>query len=213
MIVIFNGPPGSGKDEAAYFYKHNLDFHSLSFKHILFKETIKYFNVSKEWFMDDYNNREKKELKEELLGNRSRREAMIYTSEEVIKPNHGKDFFGRQVAKEIQDGVDYVISDGGFVEELIPLIDRVGSNNIILVQLTRDGCNYSSDSRRYFNGNLIKEYVLGHSTRIENKYILNNEPNMLTYRIHNNGTLQEFHNTLKLLYVEIIARLYGKNYE
>lgn len=210
MIVIFNGPPGSGKDEAASFYKNSFAFSSLSFKHVLFKETIKHFGVTHQWFMDGYNDRDIKERKEEVLGNRSRREAMIYMSEEVIKPNYGKDFFGRQVANEIEDGVHYAISDGGFVEELVPLIERVGRKNIVIVQLTREGCSYSTDSRRYFNGTLEREYVLGKRTEIENEYVLQNELNLLTYRIHNNGTIKEFRDTLLRLRINIEDKLYGE---
>ena len=39
MIVIFNGPPASGKDEAASLYKEKYGFGNLSFKYQLFKET------------------------------------------------------------------------------------------------------------------------------------------------------------------------------
>lgn len=208
MIVIFNGPPGSGKDEAASLFKHTFAWDHLSFKHVLFRETIKHFGVTKEWFMDGYNNRETKEKKEVELGNRSRREAMIYMSEEVIKPTYGKDFFGRQVAAEIVDGRHYAISDGGFVEELVPLVERVGNKNIILVQLTREGCSYSNDSRRYFNGTLEKEYVLGKRTEIENQYVLANESNLSTFRIHNNGTINEFRKTLVDLRLDIQDKIY-----
>ena len=210
MIVIFNGPPGSGKDEAASLYKRELGFHSLSFKHVLFKETIKHFGVSEEWFMEGYNDREQKEKKEHSLGNRSRREAMIYMSEEVIKPNHGKDFFGVQVASEIKKSVNYAISDGGFVEELVPLVNKVGNKNIVIVQLTRDNCSYSSDSRRYFNGKLELEYVLGHKTEIENEYVLDNEKNLLTYRIHNNSSIAQFYDALKDVYSDIRKNHHAK---
>ena len=60
MIVIFNGPPASGKDEAASLYKENFGFGNLSFKYQLFKETVKYFDVDERWFMEGYNNREMK---------------------------------------------------------------------------------------------------------------------------------------------------------
>jgi len=196
LIVIFNGPPGSGKDAAASYFK-KLGFKHLSFKHVLFRETAREFDVSYNWFMDDYDNREVKERPEERLRGLSRREALIYTSEEVIKPRYGKDFFGVCVAKEVRDDVDYCISDGGFVEELVPLINRVGADNIILVQLTREGCDYSSDSRRYFNGNLVKEYVIGESTPIIKEHVLAHEFPIRTYRVHNNGSLTEFHHALK----------------
>lgn len=196
MIIIFNGPPGSGKDEAASYFKQ-LGFKHLSFKHVLFRETAREFDVSYNWFMDDYDNREVKERPEERLRGLSRREALIYTSEEVIKPRYGKDFFGVCVAKEVRDDVNYCISDGGFVEELIPIINKIGTENIVLVQLTRDGCDYSADSRRYFDGNLVKEYVLNHQTPIKKQHVLPHKFTINTYRVHNNGAIKDFHGVLQ----------------
>lgn len=199
MIIIFNGPPGSGKDEAASYFK-NRGFKHLSFKYVLFKETVEYFGVSYEWFMENYDDRSIKERPEKPLRGMSRREALIHVSEEVIKPVEGLDFFGRCVAEEIEDGKDYVVSDGGFIEELTPIINKIGTENIVLVQLTRDGCDYSADSRRYFDGNLIKEYVLNHQTPIKKQHVLPHKFTIKTYRIHNNSTVKDFHGVLQEIY-------------
>ena len=203
MIVIFNGPPGSGKDEAASLYKENFGFGNLSFKYQLFKETIDFFKVDKDWFMQGYDDREQKEVVEHALGDHSRREAMIHVSENVMKPKKGLDYFGKLVAEEIEDDVHYAVADGGFVEELKPLIERVGSENIVIVQITREGHDYSSDSRRYFNGNLIKEITINHETDIDSAYVLNEEIDVKTYRIHNNGSVRNFHSALTDIYNEI----------
>jgi hypothetical protein len=200
MIVLFNGPPGSGKDFAADYYK-KLGFKHLSFKYQLYKEVIKYFDVDEQWFMEGYNNRNTKELPSALLNNMSRREAMIYVSEKVIKPKKGLDYFGTMVAEEINLDKNYAISDGGFVHELIPVLEKVGTDNFILVQLTREGHDFSSDSRRYFKGNTPHyEYVLGKRTPIDNNYILPQGFNVKTYRIHNNSTLEDFESALEDIY-------------
>ena len=201
MIILFNGPPRAGKDLSADFFKEK-GFKHLSFKYQLYKETVKYFNVDYHWFMDGYNNREIKEMPTSLLGGFSRREAMIYVSEKKIKPRHGLDYFGKQVADEIDLTEDYCISDGGFVDELIPVINKIGSDNFVLVQLTRDGCDYSTDSRRYFNGNVIEEHVIRNSTRIERQYILPHKFDVRTYRVHNNGTIEEFNEVLEKIYMK-----------
>lgn len=203
MIVIFNGPPGSGKDEAASLYKEMYGFKALSFKHQLFKETIEFFGVDKEWFMKGYNDRDQKEVVEHALGDHSRREAMIHVSENVIKPKKGLDHFGKLVAEEIEDGINYAVADGGFVEELRPLVERVGAENVVIVQITRDGHDYSSDSRRYFNGNLIKEYTIQFETPIDSAYVLKEEFDVNTYRIHNNGSVRNFHSILTDIYNEL----------
>ena len=203
MIVIFNGPPGSGKDEAASYFKENFGFGNLSFKLQLFRETMKHFNVNEDWFMEGYNDREQKEKQCDALDGMSRREAMIYISEEILKPKHGKAYFGECVAGEIEDDMNYAIADGGFVEELEPLVERVGANNIVIVQLVREGHDYSSDSRRYFNGKLIKEYTINGMTSIDKQYVLPEELSINTYRIHNNGSIRNFHDVLNNIFEEL----------
>ena len=199
MIVIFNGPPGTGKDEACLYFK-KLGYKHLSFKEELFKETFKFFGVQKDWFMEGYNDRSIKERQVPQLKidgqPLSRRDAMIYVSEKHIKPKYGKEYFGLKLAEQIQSGYHYCVSDGGFEEELTPVINKIGADKVILVQLTRDGCDFSSDSRKYFNGNLVQEFVLRKETSISNFHILSKKFDIRTYRVHNNGTIQEFHSVL-----------------
>jgi hypothetical protein len=200
LIVIFNGPPGSGKDAGASYFKRNYSFKHLSFKHVLFRETVAHYGVDLDWFLHQYDDREVKERKEAALGGLSRREALINVSENIVKPQKGSDYYGRCVAAEVQDGRNYSISGGGFAEELIPLINRVGTDNIVLVQLARDGCDYSSDSRRYLNGRLVREFTIVKQTQISNDHILPHKFDVDTYRIHNNGNLEQFHRVLQQLY-------------
>ena len=204
MIVIFNGPPASGKDEAASLYKEKYGFGNLSFKYQLFKETIKHFDVDERWFMEGYKDRSQKEKAEFALQGMSRREAMIHVSEDIIKPKKGLDYFGKSVAEEIEDGNNYALADGGFVEELEPIIEKVGAENIVIVQLTREGCDYSSDSRKYFNGRLINEWAVGSKTAIDNAYVLKEEMDIKTYRVHNNGSLHNLHDALESIHDEIL---------
>ncbi len=205
MIVIFNGPPGSGKDEAAAFFKRR-GFAHLSFKHHLFRETIKEFDVDTIWFMDGFNNRDLKEVPEEDLRGMSRRQAMIHTSEEIVKPKYGKSYFGDQVASQVEYNEKYAISDGGFVEEIEPLLDKVGEENVILVQLVREGCSYRSDSRRYFNGSVFKTFVNGFKSKFEEEYVQEVELPVLTYRIYNNGDLSDLHRSLEEIYELVIGK-------
>ena len=213
MIILFNGPPRSGKDAAADFFKER-GFKHLSFKYQLYKETIRYFDVNEQWFMTRYKNRQEKEVPSALLGHMSCREAMIYVSEQVIKPKRGLDYFGKQVANEIDLNKDYCISDGGFIDELIPVINTVGSKNFVLVQLTREGCDYSTDSRRYFDGNIIQEFINEKETKINKKYVLPHKFEVDTYRIHNNGSLKDFYNALNSIYLkEVNVRQKDRKYQ
>lgn len=200
MIFITNGAPGTGKDESCSYLK-SLGYKHLSFKYELFIETFRQFNVSKEWFMQGYNDQKIKERYEEKLG-MSRREAMIHTSENIVKPKLGKDFFGIQVANQLCLGRNYCCSDGGFVEEILPIINKLGKKNVIILQLTREGCDFSSDSRRYFNGNILEDFIIDKKTMpIESEVLQYKFPTKM-FRIHNNGSIDQLHEVLKLIVIK-----------
>lgn len=99
----------------------------------------------------------------------SPREALIYTSELVYKPKYGKDYFGKCAAESLSEGVLNVFSDGGFKEEIIPLIDKVGYTNITLVHLYRKHTSFAGDSREYIHD------VVG----------------IIPVEVHNNSTIEE----------------------
>lgn len=203
MIIVFNGPPGTGKDEACLYFTE-LGFKHLSFKEELFKETLKFFGVSNGWFMKGYNDRSVKEAPAPQLKvngvSLSRRDAMIYVSEKYIKPKYGEDYFGVQASKHIETGFNYCFSDGGFVSELIPIINKVGADNICIIQLTRDGCDFSSDSRRYFDGEMVEEYTITKKTEVSKSHILPQKFPIRTYRIHNNGNIEQFKSVLQKIH-------------
>ena len=206
MIIIFNGPPAAGKDEATVQFTSR-GFHHLSFKEVLIEETVKFFGTTMEWFMKDYDNRAMKEKAAVELKGLSRREALIHVSEDVIKPKFGKDFFGVKVAEKIDPDKNYAISDGGFSEEIIPIMEKIEPSEIILVQLLRDGCSYSGDSRKYFNGDVFKEYVIGSTTPIHQEDLLPEKLPLYTFRIHNNGSLYEFHQSLTEIHAFTKSRM------
>lgn len=201
MIFVTNGPPGSGKDAASEYYVEKHSFIHRTFKYELFKQTFKHFGVSEEWFMDGYNDRVKKELPETFLIGRSRREALIHVAEDIIKPNFGSDYFGKQAASNIELPGKYCFSDSGFSSELQPLINKFGTGKACLIQILRDGCDYSKDSRNYLHGVLQEEYVNGHKTEYDFGPKKERFP-IRMYRIHNNGTLQELYECLEKIYVK-----------
>ena len=209
VIIVFNGPPGSGKDQACDVLSKTSSFAHLSFKEQLFKETFKYFGVSKGWFMKGYNDRSVKEMPVPQLkvnGKKlSRRQAMIHVSENYLKPKYGKSIFGDKLVSEMC-GKDQTIcvSDGGFSEELQPIINRFGIDDLIVVQLTREGCNFSGDSRRYLQGNLVDQFILGHETFIDSQYIIDLNIEVPTYRIHNNDSVERFNQTVLKVYKKAI---------
>lgn len=147
-VIIFNGPPGSGKDEACNYMLGVFNCVHMMFKDKLFELVLAIYNVDHEEFFELYNNRETKEEPTCLLRGESPRSAMIKVSEEIIKPNLGKDYFGLAAAENMPTHGMVVFSDGGFDEELGPVYDEC-DGNMYIVRLHRDGCNYDNDSRSY----------------------------------------------------------------
>lgn len=210
MYVIFNGPPGSGKDEACHFLKANYGFKHLQLKYQLFIDTAQYYGVSIEWFMNDYNDRTLKELPRDELNGLSKRQALIHVSENVMKPKFGKDYYGQVTAEKVDRVSSYCFSDGGFIEEIIPIINTVGQEKICIVQLYRVGCSFSSDSRNYINGILQDDLGTNQESQIQNL-----EPPTLPirmYRLHNNTSVSDFHqNIRKILRKEANVNPQGSN--
>ena len=151
-IILLNGPPRCGKDTLAeLFIRRCFNAAHASFKERLIAITLVIYGVSREQWDQWY---EDKELPRSPLGGKSCREALIFVSEEVIKPKFGDDYFGRAAAQKalgnLRNGYAYTIfSDSGFPEEALPLCDLVGPRNMMVVRMAREGTDYSIDSRRY----------------------------------------------------------------
>lgn len=169
-IFIFNSPPNSGKDVLAEAVHSKLASDGVkssikSFKERLIEITLAVYGVSEvEWRL--LYTREGKETPYWKLRNSKRgewltpRQALIHISEEVIKPQYGKDYFGRALADSIttEDGV-VLIPDGGFVEEVIPLIDKFGKDNVYRVSIIREGCDFNNDSRKHLPDCLFSDTI------------------------------------------------------
>ena len=151
-VVILNGPPNCGKDTLADAMWHDYtgaQVERRAMKDGLIDLTADLLLVDREWFRVVCADRDWKEEPMDRLGGRSPRQALIYVSEEVVKPAFGSDYFGRYAANNLEQGALNIFSDGGFVEEVIPLLNAVGLDNVLLVQLFRNGCSFEGDSRSY----------------------------------------------------------------
>jgi hypothetical protein len=199
FAILLNGGIKAGKDEAVRYismkYSNKVSVRECKDKlHIL---TMSMFNVQADRYWEIYNNRQLKEkplidfqITEDAYQQLSKvidipkrvcdtgflvdisiRQAMIYVSEVVCKPSFGADYFGKVRAMDIED--DEIVLDGscGFLEELPPLVNRVGMDNILLIRVYRDGCSNNGDSRAYIPDGVIKD----------------------TVDVYNNGTLEEYY--------------------
>lgn len=153
-IIILNGPPGCGKDTiATYLTGHRYPAVKASFKQPMFDIAFSMLGVYRyDEFIDLYNDREQKEKPQVILGGKSPRQFMIWISEDVMKPFFGEQYFGRRMVEEIHEmyrDLAVVISDGGFPEEIKPLVKA--GHEVHICRLHRDGFTFAGDSRDYID--------------------------------------------------------------
>ena len=105
----------------------------------------------------------------------SKREALIHVSENVIKPFFGQDAFGQMAANDLPEEGVVFFSDSGFAEELRPIIEKVGEENILVVRVHREGCTFEGDSRDYLQpemfDNQLKFVDLENNSTLEDFFV------------------------------------------
>lgn len=162
QVVILNSPPNSGKDYVADYLVEHHGFTKLQFKDRLLK-IAKDISGLDDGLFNTLFARKYKERKTPYFEGLSPREFLIKVSEECIKPNFGKDYFGvalgRDVIQKSTDSNRFVISDGGFNEEVEALTCSIPCENINIIRLQREGCSFEGDSRNYISVDSIKNYA------------------------------------------------------
>jgi hypothetical protein len=157
-VIVFNGAPKSGKDTFADAIEWDKDLMDSEYfveryemKSMLIKLTLIFYQIDHKEWSTRYDYRSLKEEPWDKLGGLSQREALIDMSENKIKPAFGKDFLGKTAAEqfEMDENDIYVFSDGGFMEELEPIIKKVGMENVLVIRLHRDGYTFEGDSRGF----------------------------------------------------------------
>lgn len=162
-VIIFNGPPRSGKDTCARLLTHMIQNCFIQ----KFSDPLKYgahalYGLHTK--NKDHYEANKDEPRDEFFG-KTAREIYIALSETYLKVHHGKEVFGELFVKALQQklasytptasdlGMPTVvaISDCGFLYELLPVIKFARPENCCLVRLYRPGCNFAKDSREYIN--------------------------------------------------------------
>lgn len=158
-VIIMNGPPFSGKDTAADIIEKKYSATHLRFKTKIYQLVSLIYNLDLDTFIDIATDVEKKD-KDVLADGKTARELLIYVSEQCIKPAYGKDYFGIDVGDKIKktDNKYFVISDSGFVDELHAMIKSAEftGDNITIIRLFKEGCNFDNDSRDYIPTEVIE---------------------------------------------------------
>jgi len=155
--VIFNGPPGSGKDTSAKLFQSALRKRCIGAMRISIAQPMK--DAVHKFYSIPYSKTAIEKIKDtplEVLNGNSLRDEYIAFSEQFIKPRMGLDFFGKQfvgrLKKRENDGI-FLVSDCGFQEEYEVIQDYLGKDNIMVVQMIRSGKNFRNDSREYIDPN------------------------------------------------------------
>lgn len=112
-----------------------------------------------------------KDLPFEVFSGDTFRKWIIRFSETFMKPAYGEAVFGDLARLRIKGLTDsckipavIFVTDVGFCEEQLRLIDLVGKDNYILIHMYRDGCDWSKDSRNYVYLDVEKHRVDNNST-------------------------------------------------
>lgn len=180
LVVILNGPPGCGKDTIAeeWLLKSHIASYSRytkSFKEPMYKVASAALGLKLEDFLEFYKDRNWKEKPRPEWGGRSVRDLMISTSEDYLKPMFGKNYMGTQAVNSIKsEGRNHndviLFTDGGFEAEVRELEK---SFNVVVVQVHRNGCDFSGDSRNYIEGEQLETCTLSNNRTIsEARYYL-----------------------------------------
>lgn len=178
-IVLFNGPPRSGKDVSAKMLEDLLWPRGIPYK---FAKPLKVTTHSLYGLYDLPHDHfeDTKDEPNDLFFGLSPRQAYIKVAQEMVKPVLGNDHWAKLLVNYIEPFYAtpnvIVVSDCGFYEEIQPLKKVFGAENMIIVHMKRDGCNFKLDSRGYVT-----------------------DPDITTMEITNNGTKEDLHKELELL--------------
>jgi hypothetical protein len=172
-IILFNGPPGCGKDTAAM---------AVLINRFGMPGTVKFDRMSmpiKRAFAGTYDAEiskmgnivgweERKDEPHALLDGKSYRQWQIDFSEKFMKPLYGPDIFPRLLARRHYHRLNdpaytVLVPDCGFDVEANYLIEQTHAR-VFLMRIQRPGSNYAIDSR----SNLEPHRLLAGFTIIDN---------------------------------------------
>jgi chloramphenicol 3-O-phosphotransferase len=167
IVVLLNGPPGSGKDTLA---NALCDAYPgvvhMQFKEALYDLVQSHYAISRDMIID----RKTKDTPLPAFNNMTPRDMMIHVAEHVIKVQFGPAYFAQTLARRLEFGTIAVVSDCGFDVEVETLSNVC---DVVLVRLTRPGCTYQGDSRTelpsphvIIENNLSEEEFKASATRV-----------------------------------------------
>lgn len=147
-LILFNGPPRSGKDTLCEYMAAKHGFTHLKFAYHMFNDLKLILGLSDEQFK--YYREEAKD--EPMFNGKSFRQMAIDYSEKVVIPRYGQYAWVEALSKDLEKiSGDVCVSDLGFEREVTFLQEycRLRSWNLKIVQVVRPGYTFENDSREY----------------------------------------------------------------
>jgi hypothetical protein len=171
-IILFNGPPGCGKDtmaEAIWRFRWNLpgswkfDRMSMPNKKAFAGATatehrLNSYGINSFW-------EPIKDTPHPLLGGRTYRNWQQDFSEKFMKPLYGEDIFAKLFAERNHDRIlakdfHFLVPDCGFDIEFRTLRQMYPTVPILVVKIFRDGKDFSSDTRKYLDTRITDDVIV-----------------------------------------------------
>lgn len=155
-IFILNAPPQTGKDTIAAEVLRRTDAGTCAMKDPMFQVFCATVGLGYYEFMELYETPGWKDSPQGITNGETPRELMIHISENFVKPFFGDDYYGKALAKQIEDVENqldgqrsWVIPDGGFQGEF-DAFKRIHGDRVILIRMEREGKReFSGDSRNW----------------------------------------------------------------
>lgn len=152
-VVVFNGPPRSGKDTCAAMLAAHMDKSVVT---PVKEESLSYplRSIACAMVGWEYDDSTYEDFKVTYFPqfDRTGRELMIDVSERFLKECYGQQIMARMLV-ERNAGFDglLLIRDGGFQCEVDVLINSYGIDQVYVVRVDRPGTSFDGDSRSWVN--------------------------------------------------------------